>query len=112
MRCQTTAAAALAALLCIVGPSSIADTLSYTEPFGVAHKRVILSLALAKPVDPAATRLVDASGKDVPYRVAVDGKSILLRTDIGPRETHTWKLAAGTPAAADTSVKRPSPSLR
>jgi hypothetical protein len=104
MRCQKTVVAALAALLCIVGPSSRADTLSYTEPFGIGHKRVILALPLATPVDPAATRLVDASGKEVPYQVAVDGKSILLRTDIGPRETLTWKLAAGTPAAADTSL--------
>jgi hypothetical protein len=84
--------------------SQAADTLSYTEPFGIAHKRAILSLSLAKRVDPAATRLVDASGKEVPYQVAVDGKSLLLQTDIGPRETLTWKLTAGTPAAADKSL--------
>ena len=84
--------------------SQAADTLSYTEPFGLPHKRAILSLPLAKPVDPASTRLVDASGKEVAYQVALDGKSILLQTDIGPREKLTWKLAAGTPAAADKSL--------
>jgi hypothetical protein len=98
-----TAVTAVALLLaCLSGEA--ADTLSYTEPFGIGHQRVILALALAKPVDPAATRLVEASGKEVPYQVALDGKSILLRTDIGPRETLTWKLTAGTPPAADTSL--------
>lgn len=85
-------------------PTPAIETFTYTEPFGVAHKKEILELPLSKPVDPANARLLNAAGKEVPYQVSVDGKKILLRTDIAPRETLTWKLTAGKPTAADTSL--------
>ena len=105
MHSLKTVVAAFAALLCLVCVSGkAADTLTYTEPFGVARKQEILELPLSKPVDPANTRLLDAAGKEVAFQVSMDGKTLLLRTDLGPNEKLTWKLASGKPAAADKSL--------
>jgi hypothetical protein len=76
-----------------------AAPLTYTEPFGLAHKAAVLSLPLTGPLDVAGKKLVDDRGREAVFQVAGDGKAVLVRTDLGPRETLTWKLAAGKPAA-------------
>ena len=80
-------------------PASAA-ALTYTEPFGLAHKAAVLSLPLNGPLDVAGKKLVDGKGREAPFQLAGDGKSLLVRTDLAPRETITWKLVAGKPAAA------------
>jgi len=78
----------------------VLQALTYVEPFGIPHAKEILELPLTKPVDPANTRLLDAAGKEVTFQVSTDGKTLLLRTDLGPKEKLTWKLVAGKPTAA------------
>lgn len=96
---KTTTAIVLCVLLSFVALGAWAQTFTYHEPFGIAHRNEILEFALAKPIDPSATRLLDAKGKEVPYQVSVDGKTLLVRTDLAASAKLTWKLAAGKPAA-------------
>ena len=94
----------LALFISCLSVSARAESLTYTEPFGIAHKKEVLELPLSNPVDVAKSRLLDAAGNDVPFQVSVDGKKLLLRTDLGPKEKLTWRLVEGKPAAADASL--------
>ena len=75
-----------------------AQTFTYREPFGISHTGEILEFDLAQPVAAGANRLLDAKGREVPYQLSLDGKKLLLLTDLAAGETLTWKLAAGRPA--------------
>jgi hypothetical protein len=87
------------ACACLWPLSLKAAALTYTEPFGLAHKAAVLSLPLDGPLDVAGKKLVDDKGREAPFQLADDGKSLLVRTDLAPRETLTWRLVAGKPAA-------------
>jgi hypothetical protein len=81
-----------------------AQTFTYREPFGIAHQHEILAFDLAQPVNAAASRLLDAAGKEVPYQVSGDGKRLLVRADLAANAALTWKLVPGKPAAADKAL--------
>jgi hypothetical protein len=101
MHSLKTVVAVLAALVCLACVSGkAADALTYTEPFGLAHKAAVLSLPLDGPLDVAGKKLVDDKGREAVFQLAADAQSLLVRTDLAPRETLTWKLVAGKPAAA------------
>jgi hypothetical protein len=88
------------ACACLWPLSLKAAPLTYTEPFGLAHKAAVLSLPLDGPLDVAGKKLVDDKGREAVFQLAADAQSLLVRTDLAPRETLTWKLVAGKPAAA------------
>ncbi|MCY2996266.1 MAG: glycosyl hydrolase family 28-related protein [Planctomycetota bacterium] len=79
-------------------------TLTYTEPFGLAHKKEVLEFRLSKPVEAAKSRLLDAQDEDVPFQVSGDGKRLFLRTDLAAREKAIWRLVEGKAPAADRSL--------
>src|SRR5262245_721454 len=107
MRIRTSFVCIVASALTLTTVSSAAElqTFSYQEPFGLAHSRQILEMALTKPVDAANCRLLDAKGNDVPLQVSLDGKRLLLRTDLAAREMKTWRLVEGKPVKAPTDQK-------
>jgi len=46
----------------VVCGSAQGQTLTYREPFGVAHRNEVLEFDLAQPVDAGAARLLDDKG--------------------------------------------------
>ena len=82
------------------------QSFSYEEPFGIPHAREILVFKLAKPVDGAKCRLINAGGKAVPFQISANGQQLWLRTDLAAHEKLSWRLRDGKPVAADaTDVK-------
>ena len=75
---------------------------TYTEPFGLAHAGEVLEFDLERPVEAAKCRVLDAKGAAIPYQVSVDGKRLLLRTDLAPREQATWRLESAETLKSQT----------
>ena len=94
----------LALLISCLSVSARAESLTYTEPFGIAHQKEVLELPLSKPIDAAKSRLLDAAGHDVPFQVSVDGKTLLLRTDIWSEGKADLVPGRGKAPAGDMSL--------
>ena len=88
----------------VVCGSAQGQTLTYREPFGVAHRNEVLEFDLAQPVDAGAARLLDDKGGEVTFQIARNGKKLLLRTNLAANETLTWRLVPGKPRALDSSL--------
>ncbi|MHB9134186.1 MAG: glycosyl hydrolase family 28-related protein [Armatimonadota bacterium] len=86
-------------LVLVLATLAGAQTFSYREPFGLAHRGEILEFDLKQPVDAAANRLLDGKGQEIPYQVVRKGKALLLRADLAANEALSWKLVAGKPRA-------------
>ena len=72
------------------------------ERFGVAHPDQIVELELGgERVDPAARRMLDDAGKEVPFQVLDGGTRIAVRTDLPANATRRWRLVDGR-ATAET----------
>jgi len=78
-----------------ISPAAEPQTFSYKEPFGLAHAKQVLDLALTKPVDAESCRLLNARGNETPFQIAGGGKRLLLRADLAPRQQATWRLVEG-----------------
>jgi len=84
--------------------SAQAQTFTYREPFGLAHRNEILDFDLAQPVEAGTRRLLDDQGRETPYQIARQGKTLLLRTDLAANETLNWRLVAGKPRAFEEKI--------
>ncbi|MCL1857517.1 MAG: glycoside hydrolase family 55 protein, partial [Kiritimatiellaeota bacterium] len=76
----------------VVGMAAQAETLTYTEPFGLAWTDEVVRLAVKEPIVVGTWRLVDAAGKEVPLQVGEGGTSVLVRSSMKANETLSWTL--------------------
>jgi hypothetical protein len=85
-------------------PALTAQTFTYREPFGVAHRNVILKFDLPKQLEAGAFRLVSDKGMEDTFQIARNGKKLLLRTDLAANETRRWQLVLGKPRVRKSST--------
>ena len=72
------------------------------ERFGVAHPDQIVEFDLGgRRIDPQACRLLDESGREVPFQALDGGARVAIRTDLPANSERRWTLVPGRPTAVD-----------